>query len=729
VISPELAITLPDGTRLYPDDRFAGRYYAMPAGLDLVREEDGAYRFSLLFYQSDFAERGARLVLALQPIYPQPDPLEVERALGSEAEVVGAPVAGGEVSVQWPAAQTQPAPVHTLAGNSIPIEMSLSQAQASALRESFARKVESVRVTARLMFVQATPSLPVIVRINLRQANARLATLLGPEPVRGSHLREAMADLPEEAVQLAAGAGLPGWSRGEILSKCTPALGPLIAGATADRVEEGLTFDEQAFQLRAAERVEDAELTVDLTQPRAWIEAWSAEWSLSDFYQRMAAAGALERYFPEVLHIPAVGFAQVLVENQLTLTPDTIREVLVEIKHRKLGSLEEEHVELAFRPGSGPVASHTVPVVAFTPFRYQYRARLRIAPEQAGGAVETFPAMPQWVEANQPLLELRREAAPYATAFATAGPEVFAYIGRAEVEFAAPEGDPPEPLARVELAAGQESRWLFLRQLPASAQALRWRPYYYPDREGKEQPVIGGWRLEARPWAVLELWDVFPRDPVKVRVSVIKGDTPEIQQVCVQLSSGTGLADAILPDLEWSFTQDESRVFTLWPKTIFDLGWKSRIGATLFTGEEIWTEWTVGQGGEVVMKVEDQFYTQKTVEVELDAPWSPQRSPDPTVRRGEIIYAEVDLSLPLAADTQGKTFTFDAQNREKRMWKIRGRAGLASYRYQVHALSVDGRMHDFGPFDSEKEKLSLTIIRTLVSDLAPPDFSVEVAEN
>ena len=73
---------------LFLDDLDPLRFYVLPIGLDVKANESGEYNFSLIFYQSDNTERGARLNMTLFPQYPEIDMDDVKAVAGEEAEVI-----------------------------------------------------------------------------------------------------------------------------------------------------------------------------------------------------------------------------------------------------------------------------------------------------------------------------------------------------------------------------------------------------------------------------------------------------------------------------------------------------------------------------------------------------------------------------------------------------------------------------------------------------------------
>lgn len=721
-------ITTPSGVTLYVDDVNPQRFYFLPTGLDLAIDETGAYRFSLLFYQSDFPERGARLKMILRPKYPQLDSTDVANAVGEGVELVGLPFEGGEIQFRWPIDMATPKPVQVVINDVIDIEISLSQLQASVLRQLFKVGAESVGVFARLAYRQTTEPLPVKAHLKLKQICVALHAQAGETSLTGMRLRTSIAELPPSAIELKARDELALLPRRDMLLKCTPVLAPLIAKATADLDSTGLIFDDKIFRWRPTEQVEDAEIWLDLSRPRSWTQAWQGEWSMSEFRKQVEAAGELPRYFPEVLHVPAVGVVPVFVENLLTLTPGALEEVQVTLKHKKLGSLEEEVFDHRFLPGVGPVVQHPIPRIAFTPFEYQYKSRLLVAPASPGGPIESLPPNPQWQKTNQPVIRVGAELLPCALVFASVREGVFPSVGRVEIDFAPVEGDPPQPLARAVLTSERPSCWLLVRALPATTRQIHWRPLFYQNPNGVGTPVVGVWRSESQLQAVLDSWDVLPRKSCTVEVAVQKGYTPEIHQVTVHLRSGSELTTSMEPDLEWSFFADETRTFSLWPRSIFEKGFTYKYGLILADGSTaLWTDWRVGEGKRVAVKVEDEFYRTKTIEVTMRAPWSAQHSPDLSSRAGEIIYAEVYIAGPSTIETQSRDFTFDADNKGTCFtWSLWVRTGAEHYTYAVSTMSVDGRIHEFGPYPREEAKLSLEIICKSVSSYAPPQFDLRV---
>ncbi len=722
------SITTKSGITLYLDSVNSRRYYSLPTHLDLATDDEGNYRFSLLFYQEDFPERGSRLVMVLQPIYPQLNTEEIAAIVGKDPEIVGITFEYGEIKIIWPELTTASQAVHGVMNGRIHLEIGLSQAQASTLRQLFDIGEENVRVRARMAYGQTTEPLPVKAHINLRQTSTELNFQANEEIVTGKRLRILISGLSESALKLQGQGEVPSLPRSELLWKCTPALGPSIAASLTEMESDGLTFDDKTFRLLSPEQIDDAEIWLDLLRPRPWTNTWQGEWSLATFRQRVEAEGKVEQYFPEVLKISPVERVPVLVENLLTITPETVQEIQVTLKHQQLGRLEEDIFKTRFTANSPPVVRHDIPTIAFTPFRYQYKVRLLVAQEDFQDWPETIPPNPQWEENDQPLVRIDEQYLPYAVVYASARAGVFQFVGQADIEIAAADVESPVVLGHLVLTVAQPTQSSLIRSLPSSTQEMRWRPVLYQDPEGRSEPLVGEWRTETKLWAILDTWDVFPHKPQKILVIVHQGNIPEIRFVTVQLRSDAQLENNVEPEVSRLFFQNESQTFTLWPQSIFAQGFIYRYGVTLSEGE-YWSEWKMGQGDQVEINVAGEFYTMGTIEVTLQAPWSERRSPDPSSRAGEIIYAEVNLTYSGTSDTQSKSFTFDADNKGVCFkWDMRARQDAKQFSYEVYLLSVDGRLINLGVYETDKEKLNLEIFRTHVSEASPAEFDIAEAQ-
>jgi hypothetical protein len=221
------------------------------------------------------------------------------------------------------------------------------------------------------------------------------------------------------------------------------------------------------------------------------------------------------------------------------------------------------------------------------------------------------------------------------------------------------------------------------------------------------------------------LVEVLPREPLWVEVEVVRAGIDEVGAVTCELASGlidqfTGTAD-----VRWTFVADERRTFAVWPKAVFDAGVSYRYAIVVGELGELWTAWRYQTDVRVTMKVEDDFYATRTISVSLAAPWSQRNSPDTSTDAGEIIFAEVHLQIPTLTSPQSTSYTFDKTNvGTERRWKIRTRKDERRYAYEVHALTADGRMLQFGPFESDGERVSLEIYRVRVSDTSPPEFGL-----
>jgi hypothetical protein len=57
---------------------------------------------------------------------------------------------------------------------------------------------------------------------------------------------------------------------------------------------------------------------------------------------------------------------------------------------------------------------------------------------------------------------------------------------------------------------------------------------------------------------------------------------------------------------------------------------------------------------------------------------------------------------------------------------MRVRQGAEEFSYEVHVLSIDGRLINLGTYKTNNEKLKLEFFRTHVSDVAPAKFDIRL---
>jgi hypothetical protein len=717
-------IVTQSGQTLYRDDVDVQRFYVFPSALTLARAEDGSSRFMLLFYQGDFPERGARLVAAFSPDFPDvtlgTDPAHADM----NPRIEGVAFWGGEMAFAWPGFDSAPCLIENIDGGILTAEVSLSQDEARLLRQTLKSGGVSVSVRARLSYMTATRPLPLRVRINLRLAAQALRDSVGDEEVQGTRLRHLLSSLSTEALQFerAAVPPMPAIPPEET----TLMIAPLVAARITETRVHGLTFDLSSFRLIDPEQIPDAELTVDLSRSKPWQGVWEGDWSLSAFYQEVEQAGTLSRYFPEVLTIPPVGMVNVLVENLLPVDGRCLDEVLVTLRHKRLGSLEEDVFKTGFRATSAPVVQHCIPKIAFTDFVYQYlvQARLAVADPSVPGA-RLLPEQPQWLSSSAPILRIDHTYLPLTFAYLAAQPEVFNHVARVDIEVAPAGSDEPRGIRQVALTPGETYRWVTLPQDTFANNRMRWRAALHAETSGQGKTVVATWQTEASLRAQVTLAHVLPRQPLRVEVEVMSDSFDAVEAVKCELASGHVQPLTAAADVRWTFVADETRAFAVWPQSVFDEGVSYRYAIVVAGPGELWTEWRYQTDMRVTMKVEDDFYATRTISLTLAAPWSQRSSPDASTNTGEIIFAEVHLQTPLTASPQSASYTFDKTNIGTELrWKIRTRKDEQQYVYEVHALAADGQMLKFGPFQSEEDRVSLELYRIRMSDTSPTEFGL-----
>jgi hypothetical protein len=421
----------------------------------------------------------------------------------------------------------------------------------------------------------------------------------------------------------------------------------------------------------------------------------------------------------------------VLIENLLPVDGRSLDEVLVTLRHKRLGSLEEEVFEAGFAATSPPVVQHRIPRIAFTNFAYQYQVRMRLSGEDPSlPGVRVLPEQPQWLSSSASILRVGDEHLPFTVGYVAARPEVFDHVARVDVEVAPAAASELGPIKQVTLTPEESYRWVLLPQEAFATKRLQWRAVLHDNAFGQGKTVLGTWQTEASLRALVTLAQVFPREPLWVEVKVVGVSLDEVGAVTCELASGhvdrlTGTAE-----VRWTFVDDETRTFAVWPNSIFDAGFSYRYAIVLADVGELWTDWRYQTDARVTMNVEDDFYATRTISVSLVAPWSQRNSPDSSSQAGEIIFAEVHLQTPMAASPQTASYTFDQTNigRELR-WKVRTRKDAKKYAYEVHALTADGRMLQFGPFESDAERIALEIYRVRVSDTSPAEFDLRFSEH
>ncbi|MCY1013632.1 hypothetical protein OV079_50515 [Nannocystis pusilla] len=648
------ALETPDGTKLYRDDAERSRYYVFPTALGLQRRHDGSAEFTLLFYQDEHPERGARLVAAFTPLFPAVSPEAVPESSAAEPVIVGVSFTGGELRVAWEGFDGEPCVVEDTTHGGFRAEIGLTREQARMIRQTLRAGAETVRVRARLAYAIAQPPLPARVRVDLRAAHRALQDAGGElTGARLGHLLHTMA-----APTLRVESTEPSRPSIAFTSEVARIVAPLLAAQLAVDDGRGSPFPLRRLTLLADERVADAEWTVDLSRARTWEDTWEGEWSLSAFYHQTAGTEAGRDCFPEVLDLPPVGTVGVLIENLLPVDGRGIDRVTVKVRSRRLGSLEQNVFEAVFDADAPPVARCAVQRIAMTDFTYQYQVQVRLAdadPSRPG--VRLFPADPPWVTATEPIVEVGAAALPFVLAHVKASPEVFVHVAHVDIELS-PAGDAePRPLRRAALTPALPYRWLTLPAEDFGSDGLRWRPVLY--ESASDRFAVGPWQAEGALAAVVTLAHVYPRTPIRIRAQADLAALPEVRAVLVQIKSGRAAADAA-PDLTCTLTAGDTRELVVWPDSIFERGFSFRYAIEIADAGWVWTEWRYQTEPETIMPVADDFFRTRVVHLALTAPWSLRNGPDPSSVDAELIFAEV--SARSAAQDASFTFTFDRSN-------------------------------------------------------------------
>ena len=728
-ITKQLVATA-DGIPLYRDSVNPQVAYVLPLHLALAKDAQSGDIFNLLFYRNDVRAGGARLSMELVPVYPQLTVEDSEAFAGNQpVEIVEVPFKEGIVQLNGPEITTKVTPTVHLAHGHLRVDISFDQSEAIALRQAFQGGIDNIQMMVQLAYASVTNALPMRAQIDLSQTASLVAAASDELQLTGEQLRQVVAQLPEEAIVLQPKTAEHKMSAAELAWESTFAIAPPIAFAITDVARSGITFDDTLFQLRAPETIEDADLWLTLQQPRPWLKSWQGNWSLSDFRRRVQQDGTQDRHFPEVSTVKPIGAVPVLLENLLPVMEDTIQSIKVELRHNRLSGPGTQTITHQFRSASRPVARHVIPQEAFTPFAYDYRVQLTLNPATPDGLPEIIPRMPEWKEGHLPLVKVDRQYLPYALAYTTARSGTFQTVKRIELEVEEDSHDASTVIEPIVLTAEQPARWMIIRALPASVATIRWRPLLYADREGRSEPMVGDWRETEPLGMAIDYWEMAVRHPQKVQVTVNKGEWPGIQWVRLHLRSSDQIAEEVEPEVVWDFVDNGSKTFALWPNSIFESAIAYRYGVLLADGEEHWIDWTITTKEDINVNVKDQFYQNRTVTVSLKAPWSERSSPEATAFEGEIIYAEVHLNLSNSTETQSRVFTFDlARKKQKATWSIAVKQGDNQYRYQVHALTVDGRLLKFEAIESAKDSLNLEIVPARISNVEPPQFLVHEVE-
>ncbi|MCY0989777.1 hypothetical protein OV203_21750 [Nannocystis sp. ILAH1] len=297
-----------------------------------------------------------------------------------------------------------------------------------------------------------------------------------------------------------------------------------------------------------------------------------------------------------------------------------------------------------------------------------------------------------------------------------------AHVARVDIELS-PAGDPePLPLRRAELTPAHPYRWLTLPAEEFGPDGLRWRPVLY--ESASDQFVVGPWQVEGALAAVVTLGHVYPRTPIRIRARADLAALPEVRAVLLQIKSGRVEADAA-SDLTCTLTAGDTRELVVWPDSIFERGFSFRYAIEIADAGWVWTDWRYSTEPEIIMPVADDFYRTRIVHLALTAPWSLRNGPDPSSVDAELIFAEV--SARSAAQDASFTFTFDRSNSgTEPAWKFRARKGADLVLFEILALTVDGRMLTFGPFESDQERVAFAISTARISDTEPAEFAVRM---
>ncbi|MGH8072353.1 MAG: hypothetical protein ACRERE_45390 [Candidatus Entotheonellia bacterium] len=329
------------------------------------------------------------------------------------------------------------------------------------------------------------------------------------------------------------------------------------------------------------------------------------------------------------------------------------------------------------------------------------------------------------LRSRDPILRVGREYLPFTFAYLAAQPKVFDHAARVDIEVAPAGTGEPGLIRQVALTPEEPSHWVTLPQEAFSDNRMPWRAVLHADASGQGKTVTGAWQTEASLRALVTLAHVLPREPLRVEVEVVSDSIDEVEAVKCELASGPIDRLAAAADVHWTFVADETRTFAVWPKSVFDDGVSYRYAIVVAGPGELWTEWRYQTDMRVIMKVEDDFYATRTISVTLAAPWSQRNSPDASTHAGEIIFAEVHVQTLIVASPQSASYTFDKTNIGTALrWNVRTRNDENRYTYEVHALAADGQLLRFGPFESDRDRVSLEIYRIRVSDTSPAEFGL-----
>lgn len=717
-----------EGVVLYRDDSAPERFYVLPLGLAPRRNAQGHSDFTLLFYQSDFAERGARLNACFTPLYPAVHVAAVPElaALGDRASVEGVSFLFGAAELLASGLPAQPDLGVDAAAGRIRTELSLPQESARSLLLQLPLASESVRLQTCLAYAVATPPMSALLRVDLRATHAALWQAGGGSLSYG-RLCQLLQTLPDSALRVepispSRGQALP-LSEEQALT-----VAPLLCRQLAAIDAGQPLFLGTTVALREAAQIPEGELTLDLRRPRSRAAEWRSEWSLSAFYSECVQAGRLAEYFPQVLHLPPVGTVQLLIENRLPIDNRCIDKVSVKVRHRRLGSLEESVFETHFASDTPPVAQCAIPRIAMTEFAYHYQAQIRLAeddPTHPGQRL--IPKTPAWRLASQPILQVGAPDFPFALAYLRASPEIFSYVARADIEVAAADDGEPQPLLTVSLSPQVPYRWGLLDPVRFAGGRLRWRAVLHADAAGGGRAVKSAWQAENSLAATVTLSHVYPQRARRIVAQAQFSDLVGVQGVTCQFLSGAPPSgdSQVVAGLQATLLSEDSRVIHLWPQSIFEEGFSYRYRVEGAGAELGFTDWRHQASDEVIMAVADDFYATRTIRAALRAPWSLRGGPDPATRDAEILFAELHVRTPSTADQASESFTFDNSNRGAEVaWTLRQHRGEGRVQLEILVLTADGRMLTFGPYETAQDRIQIEIYRRHVSDSDPAEFDV-----
>lgn len=744
MLTKEDPVQTAGGLLLYRDDADGQRLHVLPVGMALAQRADGRPDFTLLYYQEDLPQRGARWVARFTPTFPAINPAEVAARMGGPVQVEPVRVVGGDVSLTWAGFGSAPCVLYESAGG-FRSEISLTREQARSLRQQLAADAETVRVRARWLYDVARAPLAAVARVDLRAAHRALRDCADADAALPyARVRELLRTLPAlRPTGLAQPAGPMRFTDDALMDQVVRIVAPVLCAHIAVPDTTSMLLDDTRITLLKDGAVPEGELGIDLTRTRSWQEVWTGEWSLSAFYRAALASGVRGECFPEVLSLPPVGKVDVLIENLLPVDGRCIDRVTVKVRQRRLGSLEEALFETTFGPDSPPVVHCPMQHIAMTDFSYRYQVQVRLLDEDpTGPGFKLLPADPGFVTSRDPIVRVGTESIGRSLAFLRAQPEIFAPhsaggVGHVEIDVAPLANGDPVAVRRIALTAAQPFRYVALPADLFPAGGLCWRAILHPPSASPGAVVTGPWQREGRLAVTVTRTDVYPREPMRIRARLLWADLPDIQCVTCQLKSGVLPSDttAVVPDqtCEFQSGQEDERTLILWPHSIFErteqgepqFGYRYKIDVA---GADLgYTAWRQQTSPELIMPIADDFYVTRTLAIEVRAPWSERGGPDPASRDAEILFAEVQVQLPGGEGSASQTFTFDKTSAGRgAQCKVRSRRGSERVRCDLVVLTADGRMLNFGPYDLARDQQTIEIYRVRVSDGEAPEFGARL---